>query len=276
MIERTDFGDVTRLRMWTLRSVLVGYDVSAWIVRGVLLDTGPWHTRNDLLTVLRTLPVRGAIVTHWHEDHAGNVPVLAADRVPMWMAPYTEERLRAPFTPKFYRRFTWGASARLSGVVPPFDHAPLQVVHTPGHSADHHIVFDPETRTLFSSDLWLGVKVRVVGEEENPYEIVRSLDRAIALAPVRMFDAHRGLIERPTDALRAKRDWLAGTIDAIERRLDAGASEDAILREVLGGEESLALVTQGEYCRRNLVRTVRANRSSERASHGPENRGGAP
>jgi glyoxylase-like metal-dependent hydrolase (beta-lactamase superfamily II) len=261
MIEFTQFGDVQRLRMTTWRSRLVGYDVSAYLVRGILIDAGPWHARHDLLNALQDSRARGCIVTHWHEDHAGNVPALAAEGVPMWMAPYTEQTLRASFDPKFYRRFTWGESPRLSGTVAPFDPSPLEVIHTPGHSTDHHVVWDAETRTLFSADLWLGVKVRAVNETENPYAHIASLERAIALAPVRMFDAHRGLVENPVQALRAKLDWLRATVHVIEESLDRGESENAMLRDILGGEEAIGRLSQGEYARRNFARAVRAARN---------------
>ena len=135
------------------------------------------------------------------------------------------------------------------------------MIATPGHSPDHHVVFDAETATLFSADLWLGVKVRVVGAHENPYQIVESLARAIALKPVRMFDAHRGLVDQPVAALQAKRSWLEDTIGNIERRLDAGANESDILHGVLGGEERTAFVSEGEYSRRNLIRAVAASRA---------------
>ncbi len=257
MIARTTFGDVQRLRMTTWRSRLVGYDASAYVVRGTLVDAGPWHARHDLLSALQELNLRGAIVTHWHEDHAGSVPALAAGRVPMWMAPETEQKLRAPFSPLFYRRFTWGASPRLSGNTEPFDPAPLLVVHMPGHSSDHHVVWDAETHTLFSADLWLGVKVRAVAETENPYHHIASLTRAIALGPERMFDAHRGNVEDPARALEAKRAWLQDTVGEVERRLDQGYADSAILLHVLGGEESIGYLSQGEYARKNFVRAVR-------------------
>src|SRR6185295_2064004 len=128
MIERTTFGDVVRLRMDSWRGRLVGYDVSSYVVRETLIDAGPWHARHDLLNALQELKVRGCVVTHWHEDHAGNVPALAAEGVPMWMATSTEKTLRAPFQPKFYRRFTWGESPRLSGIVKPLDPSPLEVI----------------------------------------------------------------------------------------------------------------------------------------------------
>jgi len=257
MIEVTRHDDVQRLRMWTRRSAAVGYDVSAYLVRGVLIDTGFRNVEADLERAVAELRPRGVIVTHWHEDHAGNAPTLAHS-LPIWMAPYTEEKLRERQQVKLYRHFTWGRPRALVNKLTPFDSSPLQTIATPGHSPDHHVVFDPDTATLFSGDLWLGVRVRVMGRSENPYEILSSLERAIALHPKRMFDAHRGVVENPVAALGAKRDWLHATVTDIERRLSAGESEREILRAVVGGEERTAFVSQGEYSRRNLVRAVRA------------------
>ena len=256
VLEVTTFGDVTRARMWTRRSSAVGYDVSAFVVRNTLIDTGFRHVSADLTGFVETRQPRGIIVTHWHEDHAGNAPGLA-EHWPMWMGHYTERKLRERQQVKFYRHFTWGRPKKLVSELKAFDVSPLQVIATPGHSPDHHVVFDPETHTLFSADLWLGVKVRIVGASENPYEIIDSLSRVIALEPARMFDAHRGFIDQPVVALCAKKEWLEETVSRIEARLDAGATDDVILREVLGGEERTALVSQGEYSRRNLVRAVR-------------------
>jgi glyoxylase-like metal-dependent hydrolase (beta-lactamase superfamily II) len=260
MIEVTTHGDVRRIRMWTRRSLAVGYDVSAFLVRGVLVDTGFRHVRRELVAVARGSCPHGAIVTHHHEDHAGNAPTLALAGIPLWMSAYTEAKLRERPRVKLYRHVIWGRPQALRAGFASFDPAPLQVIPTPGHAPDHHVVFDPDTRTLFSADLWLGVKVRVMGRHENPYEILRSLERAIALEPSRMFDAHRGLVEDPVPLLRAKGDWLADTIGAIERALDAGRSERALLKELLGGEEMSGYITEGEYSRRNFVRAVARHR----------------
>jgi glyoxylase-like metal-dependent hydrolase (beta-lactamase superfamily II) len=263
MIDVTRYDDVQRIRMWTRRSAAVGYDVSAYLVRGVLVDTGFRHVANELGRAFADLRPRGVIVTHWHEDHAGNAPALAASRMPMWLAAGTESKLRERPRVKLYRHVVWGRPPGLHGGITPLEPAPLMVVATPGHSADHHIVFDPETATVFSGDLWLGVRVRIMGASENPYEIIESLERAIALRPERMFDAHRGLVDRPVDALEAKRAWMWDTVGAIERRVEAGDSERAIVRKVLGGDEFTAIVSQGEYSRRNLVRAVIRSRISK-------------
>ena len=256
MIEITQFGDVKRLRMWTWRSHAVAYDVSAYLVRGMLVDTGMRHCEKDLLGALAELRPRGVIVTHWHEDHAGNAPVLA-EKYPTLMSDYTQRKLRERQQVKLYRHFTWGRPKKLVATLLPFDPTPLLLVPTPGHSPDHQVVFDPQTATLFAADLWLGVKVRVMGATENPYEIIDSLTTAIALNPMRMFDAHRGLVENPVGGLTAKRGWLLDTCGEIERRLAAGQGESQIVAEVLDGEERTAYVSQGEYARRNLVRVVK-------------------
>lgn len=267
MIEVSTHDDVIRLRMWTRRSAAIGYDVSAFLVRGVLIDTGFRHVEGDLIRVLSRVRARGAVVTHWHEDHAGNAPLLA-EIMPMWAHPRTEAKLRERPQIRFYRRFTWGRPLPLRGPLEPFDFAPLRALPTPGHSPDHHVIFDPETMTLFSGDLWLGIRVKVVGADENPYEILRSLARAVDLNPRRMFDAHRGVVESPGVALRAKQSWLERTVDEIERRLDAGDDDRAILRGVLGPEELAGFLSQGEYSRANLVRAVKKNRARPTADNG--------
>jgi len=261
MIEFTQFGDVRRLRMWTLRSRAVGYDSSAYFVRGVLIDTGPYHVRAGLARAMHGLRPRGVIVTHWHEDHAGNAAMMAKAGIPLWMHDYTEQKLRDFPRVKFYRHFTWGRPANLtSGDIAVFNPAPLQVLATPGHSPDHHVVWDAETRTLFSADLFLGVKVRSVAVTERPRQHIESLTRAIELNPERLFDAHRGLLIRPVELLKAKRAWMQDTIGAIELAVAAGHAESQILREVLGGEERTGYFTEGEYCRANFVRAVQAER----------------
>jgi glyoxylase-like metal-dependent hydrolase (beta-lactamase superfamily II) len=260
MIEVIRYDDVQRIRMWTRRSAAVGYDVSAYLVGGTLIDTGFRHVEAELERALRDLRPRGAIVTHWHEDHAGNAPMVAA-MMPTWMPEYTERKLRERQQVKLYRHFTWGRPKALRQGLTAFETAPLQTIATPGHSPDHHVVFDPATRTLFSADLWLGVRVRIMGATENPYQIIESLERVIALNAQRMFDAHRGLIENPLTVLSAKRTWLLETVAEIERRQDAGERESAILKKVLGGEERTAFVSWGEYSRRNLVRSVARHRA---------------
>jgi glyoxylase-like metal-dependent hydrolase (beta-lactamase superfamily II) len=138
-----------------------------------------------------------------------------------------------------------------------FDVAPLELVETPGHSADHVAVWDAERRILVSGDLFLGVKVRVAHEEdESPRTLVASLRRAAALEPRLLLDAHRGPVTNAAARLRAKADWNEEQIGEIERLAAVGVSEREIVRRLFGGESLVGWVSGLEYSRRGFVRAV--------------------
>ncbi len=251
------FGDVTRLRMSGFGSRAVGMDVSAYVIRGVMIDSGFHRVRRELLRAVETYRVRGAIITHWHEDHAGNAQLLANTGIPVLARDDTAGTLRAPPHIRLYRRVCWGVPPALSAPLATFDASGLTCLHTPGHSTDHQVVWDPATRTLFSGDLWLGVRARILHASEDPYRIIESLRVVQTLQPERMFDAHRGFVATPVAAIGAKIEWLSETITTIEQQMRAGSSDGEILRRVLGGEELAGYVSGGDYSRLNLVKAVR-------------------
>jgi len=263
-------GDVVQLRMTSAGGRAIGLGVSVYVVRGVMIDAGFPHARRELVAAARSLNVRGLVITHWHEDHAGNAPALAANGIAISARDETLSILRSRPGIQLYRRAIWGRPPRLGAEPSRFDpvEAGLALIHTPGHSPDHQVVWDASTRTLFSGDLWLGVRARVIHYDEDPYRIIESLRAALALEPARMFDAHRGAVLDPVEAIRAKIDWLGSTLTEIEQRVEQGWSDGEIVRRVLGGEESAALISRGSYSRRNLVQAAR--RRLLRRSRGSE------
>lgn len=247
---------VTRLRLSTWRGRLVGYDVSAYLLRGVLVDTGFAHAGDELLAALDRLAPRAAIVTHWHEDHAGNVEALARRGVPIRMHATCDATLRARPSIGAYRHFVWGQPPRLMAPRADIDVAPLEVLSMPGHTTDHLAVWDAERRILVSGDLFLGVKVRVAHRHERPRALLASLHRAAALEPRLLLDAHRGPLTHPVAALRAKAAWLDETIERVSERAACGDRPRAIARRVLGRESAIGYVSAGEYSKIAFVRAV--------------------
>ncbi|HSA56664.1 MAG TPA: MBL fold metallo-hydrolase [Gemmatimonadaceae bacterium] len=258
MIEVRHHGDVTRVILTSRGSRLIGMSASAFLVRGVLIDTGLPRAGAVLEGWLshEGLP-RGVLVTHAHEDHAGNVERLARLGIPMGMGELTLSAVRAPRPLAPYRRITWGVPEPLRSPVVPFADEELALVPTPGHSADHHVAWDAREGTLFSGDLFLGVRSATVHRTERPKQLVESLRRVVALGPERMFDSHRGLVDRPVQALEARVAWLETTIGRVEELIARGWGDAAIQREVLGREGLARAFSFGEYSKRNLVRAVR-------------------
>lgn len=260
MLRQEQYDDVTRLVFESRRSRSMRFGVSAYLVRGVLVDTAFHDVHADFGSWLEERRPDGVIVTHYHEDHAGNVNLVATRGLPVWIAAETVARVRAPASIGWYRRWCWGTQHALNGSLAPFSHPALEVIATPGHCSDHHVVWDAERETIFGADLFLGVKVRVA--HPWPREDVRvqidSLRRVIALAPKRFFDAHRGLVRDPVSQLRAKKDWMEDTIGRIDTLIADGWDDSEITRQVLGGEALMSYVTQFDYSRRNFVESARA------------------
>ena len=242
--------------MSTTRSRSVGYEVSAFLRNGTLVDCGFADAESDLASLLAAYSPRGVLLTHHHEDHAGNVEYVAQRGIPVAAPAETLTLLRARPTMGFYRRFVWGTPRVLSAPVAPFEPEGLQLIPAPGHSPDHHVAWHADSRTLFSADLFLGMKVRVARPGEDPRALARSLREIASLEPATMLDSHRGLVPNPVSALLAKADWLDETIARVDALRRSGMNEHAIRREVLGPEDAAYWFSAGDLSRINFVRAI--------------------
>ncbi len=269
MLRETAHGDVTALHCSWPRSRAIGYAVHAFHMRGVLIDSAFPGVAAEFDTWLNGHPVRGAFITHEHEDHAGNVNALAVRGIPIGADPRTLATVRDPAGIAFYRRFAWRAAEPLSQPIEPFSDASFELISTPGHSPDHHAVWDRETGTLFAGDLFIGVKLRLTHSHEDPRAQVASLRAMIARAPSRVFCAHRGLLSNGTEGLRAKAEWMDDAIGRIDAGLDAGVPEHVLRRTVLGQRSFTHYVSRGEYSPDNFVRAVRRTRPTATAAESP-------
>lgn len=237
----------------------MGYSVSTYVVRGMMIDAAFNDVGAELMSWLAARPVRGVIITHAHDDHGGNAERLAQAGVPLVMHHDTEALLRTPRPQGLYRRWTWGPMPVLASSSRTFIPDGLELVFTPGHSPDHCAVWDAARETVFAGDLFLGVKVKIAhptGREDVRQQIA-SVRKAIALRPRRVFDAHRGLIADGIQALEAKAAWLEDTCGRIDDLVDAGMSDGAIVRQLFGGEDRLRWISAGDFSRRNFVANVR-------------------
>jgi glyoxylase-like metal-dependent hydrolase (beta-lactamase superfamily II) len=198
-----------------------------------LVDTG---CGADLIRDLRRrVTVDLVINTHSHPDHtAGNhlfadveivVPeqcfATAGDLNALSERFFNRAELR-PLWREFVRRemgfvdqapsrsFTDGEEIVVGG-------ARLQVLHTPGHSADHCCFYLSEHRVLLGADIDLTRFGPWYGHPESSLaQLRRSMDRVRALEPRVMVSAHRPPVRKEVDqALRA----YARVIEEREQRL---------------------------------------------------------
>ncbi len=256
MLREIEHGPVRELEMSTRLSRALGFKVSAFVVRGFLIDTGFPRMAGPLGAALDRVALEGALVTHWHEDHAGNLALLTGRGLPVAMSRETLDLFPRTFDLPRYRRAIWGNAAPPAAGPVPAAH-PFEIVPTPGHSPDHVAVHDPETGAVFGGDLFLGVRSSIVHPGEDPRAMLTSVRRVLALEPKVYFDAHRSLVRDPVGALRAKAEWLEATIAAIEDGVRRGEPDAVIQARVIGRDGMIAVASAGEMSKRNFVAAIR-------------------
>jgi glyoxylase-like metal-dependent hydrolase (beta-lactamase superfamily II) len=263
VLEIETYDDVQRLHFSSWRSRAAGYSVSAYAVRGVVVDSAFDDAGPELLAWIAANRPAGIIITHAHDDHGGNAERLARAGIPMQMQPDTATLLATPQRRGPHRHWAWGGMPLLRSPWTSFESPALEMIPARGHSPDHYVVWDAERETLFAADLFLGVKVKVAHptHREDVRQQIGSIRRVLDLKPKRIFDAHKGLLRDGVALLAAKANWIEETCGEIDALIANGWDDVAIAREVFGPEPLFTWITLGDWSHRNFVASVRSTRS---------------
>ncbi len=202
---------------------------NTWIVGerpSVVIDPGP-ADEGHLAEVARTAGGVGAILlTHHHPDHAPGAAALALETgAAVWaLRPSEDERPLA------------------DGHVVPAGNAALEVVATPGHSADHCVFFEPEGRALFTGDAVLGRGTSVIDPPDGDLALyLGSLRRMLDLGAATIYPGHGPAVWSAADKLRDYLEHRAQREREILEALREGPStpEDIVPRVYAGYSASV-------------------------------------
>jgi len=243
----------------------VGMAATPYLVDDVLVDTGFRHVRSLVLKEMAGRELRAICCTHHHEDHPGNAgPLARRHGCPVHLRnpqlQWTEGVRRMPL----YRRIYWGRPGPYPATEYPdvvqTARRSLRPIPTPGHSGTHTALFDEQTGYVFVGDLYMSGGVTAVMTHENPLDSIDSLRRIADLEPSRLLNGHGLTLDGPAERLRAKADRIEETAHRILYLYRQGHTQRAIERAVFRGgwrqDRNFALVSAGEFRRRNFVTAV--------------------
>ncbi len=225
--------------------------VYLYSLNGLLIDTGFTRQQAQVLAFVKEEKPSHAALTHHHEDHSGNVSSVMAAGVHVWAPRQGIEPVTSGFPQELYRRRLWGAPehARCQEMPAELRAGSLDVraIHAPGHSQDMTVLHVPERGWLFTGDLFIARRVKAMRDEEDPVELIRSLDRVLQLDFDTMFCAHRGVVTGGRELLRAKRDFLVGVRDQVRELAGQGLNARHITRKIFGREGATYYASLGKY-----------------------------
>jgi glyoxylase-like metal-dependent hydrolase (beta-lactamase superfamily II) len=261
VLEATVRGPITRLHLARTAFGRPLYTVEAYLVDGLLVDSGPPATASQIAAWCHGRDVRQVVNTHHHEDHAGGDSALQrALGVPVAAPVRAMPALSDPPPLQFYRRLVWGqpegVEAQPLGEVVETPRYCLEVIHTPGHSPDHVCFFEPQQGWLFSGDLFIHERARYLRADEDTREIIASLRRVLALRPRLLICSHAGFVEDSCAAIERKIAYWERLTDQVRALRNAGLSLRAVTDRLLGPEGLASHVSRGHFAKINLVRSL--------------------
>jgi len=228
-----------------------------------LIDTGPpagWRTVRTFAEAEHARqPIEQIVLTHHHEDHAGNASRLQELLgCPVYAPPDSLERLRDGYPQELYRLAVWGKQ-------PPVTARPLPdnidvgsgerllVISAPGHADDMVCLHDPSRDWLFSADLYLTRRPHYLRFDEDLPALMRSLHALQARSIHTMFCGHAGVVAMGGQALKSKLHYLVALSARVQAMRAQGQSVDAIRADLLGREGLLYYVTTGDFSKQHLI-----------------------
>ena len=237
-------------------SPMTGRGNNTYFVHGgpggaALIDAGvgdSWH----LGEIDRELELRGThlarvFVTHVHGDHAAGSPLIARRHPTAAFAKFAwpEEDARYPVG---WRPLVDGETVEAGG-------EPLTVLHTPGHSPDHIVLWHAPTGAAFVGDLVIqGGSVMIPWSRGgNLEDYLASLARLIALRPRTLFPAHGPVIADPVAVLSGHVEHRRMRERQIISALRQGHSTvPAITESIYDGLDPALMLAAGENVRAHL------------------------
>lgn len=261
MLQATTHGDITRILMaHTIRGRRL-YEVSAYLIDGLLVDTGCPATAEELASWCLGQRIERAVNTHHHEDHCGGNALLASTfGLPLAASAKTAAILADFYRLPLYRRMVWGQPANsradVLGDELVTDRLRFRVIPTPGHAPDHVCLFEPDRGLLLSGDLFISRHVHYLRAAEDAWIIIDSLRRVLALRPRLMVCSHAGLVDDACAAITDKIDYWEGLARDARRLRHQGLSVRRITRRLLGREGAMTFISGGDFSKSNLIRSL--------------------
>lgn len=261
MIHVDEKEDVTCVKGALGRSGSTVNSVYIFLVDGMLIDTGPKSLEADFISFYEEHSFNFVTLTHSHEDHTGTAPWIEDNRnVPIYIHPKGIHTCAQPYPYPTYRQLIWGKRKAFTAL-PLGDTVQTrskqwQVIDTPGHADDHVSLLDKETGRLFSGDLFLAPKTKVIMNSESIPMIMNSIRTLLAYDFGPMFCSHAGYIRNGKEKLKQKLDDLEHLCEEVAHLHKQGLSNIEINQTLFPKKYPIVAVSEGEWDSLHIVSSI--------------------
>jgi glyoxylase-like metal-dependent hydrolase (beta-lactamase superfamily II) len=261
MLATTEYGQVTQIKLCRYPDFNPGGTVSAYLVDGLLIDSGPAHTAEELTEFLKDKGVKMVVNTHYHEDHiAANALLKERYGVELFAHPLAVNKINQPAKLYPYQEEVWGypipSQVKEIGDTVTANHFRFEVIYTPGHDRDHICLFEGKHGWLFAGDLFFSTHPNVARPTDDVRQIIADLKKVKDLRPQVLFPAPGKVIAEAVPVLERTIQYLEDLGREVTELHKKGLSPAEIVQQIFGNESPLAELTQQQFSSLNLVKSL--------------------
>lgn len=234
--------------------------VCAYLIDGLLIDTGPAYTATELVEFLDEKPPELVINTHFHEDHiSANKFLQDAYHMPIFAHREFLDKISKPATLYPYQEEVWGYP--VPSIVSPLGNFVetrkyrFDVIHTPGHERDHICLFEKNKGWLFTGDLYVTTNPAVCRPNDDMRQVIDDVRKIRSLSPEILFPAPTHVVKNPMGKLDTLINYLEEVRGKIEALHHSGMGSDDIRKKLFGEESFICEATQHQFSSLNFVKS---------------------
>lgn len=238
----------------------VRLNVYSFYQDGVVIDCGAHVMRKQFMEFYHRLSIDRVVITHAHEDHDGCAKYLSLQGIPIYLHAMSIEKSKRRADYLLYRKFFWG-------IRPPYEANPHEesfesrkykwrVIETPGHAKDHVSFLNESTGQLFSGDLFVTPRTKLILRDESIPQIIQSIEKVLQLDFGEMFCCHAGYIKDGKQAFRLKLEYLLELTDKVHNLFKEGYSIDEIHQQLFPRKYQLSTVSRGEWHSKHIITSI--------------------
>lgn len=236
-------------------------NVYSYVVDGVMIDTGA----NSLFHLFRTYFDEADIdqvrITHHHEDHTGGAHYIATTKkVPIYIHKDSVGISSKKADYPLYRKIFWGERKPFPAL--PMEesftsrNATWEVIETPGHMQDHLSFLNRETGQLFTGDLYVAPKLKVILRTESVPQTARSIERVLSYDFEEVVCNHAGIVPNGREMLMKKLNYLNDLMDKVLTLRQKGMSVKEIHHSLFNSKYPIQLFSLGEWHSIHIITSI--------------------
>ncbi|MEH7612023.1 MBL fold metallo-hydrolase [Gottfriedia acidiceleris] len=239
----------------------VSLNVYSYLVDGVLIDTGSQSLHRYFESFIDQADFDQVMITHSHEDHSGCAAYIEkTKKLPIYLNEKTIDYCAQRADYPLYRQLFWGRRKPFHAMAMPETftsrNATWKVIDTPGHAFDHIALLNQETGQLFTGDLFVSDRTKVVLAEESIPTIIHSLEKVLTYDFQDVFCNHVGFVEDGRAALERKRDYLLSIKHKVLTLQKEGDSVEVIRNKLFPKKYPIIKFSDGEWDSLHIITSI--------------------